>query len=148
MVDFSTYGSLLYTQSFSGSSSGSISGSATTSGSVLAGMVNLTPPAIKFNTLNSRNHGSGKYPSKISAGTIDIDDFSAKFSFDPATLAVLQAAALAGTVGNYRISFPNNQNWYFGAIVSSIQPDGLDAQNPALMTESVTFSPSGAMVIV
>lgn len=139
MSDFSNYSSLIYRQTTSGCS---------TSGSAIAGLVKLEPPKISAPAIDARNHGSGIYPSKIWSGIVEIDDFSGTFSFDPTALTVLQSEMIAGTMDHFRIKFPNNQNWYFDALVSEIAPESAEATNPDLLTVKVSFTPSGSMVIV
>jgi len=130
MTDFSSYGTLLYSGS-----------------TVIAGLVKLESPKIKNAKINTTNHGSGGYTTFISGSLTEIDDFKATFSFDGTTNATLYSALIAGTIGSYKIAFPNSKSWTFNALVTEFQPEGSDAQSPELLQYSVTFSPSGSMVV-
>jgi len=132
--DFSNYGTVL----------ASVSGSSTTT---LAGLIKLDAPAVKNPKIESTNHGSGGKKTYISGSLVEIDDFKGTFSFDTTTATTMYNACTGGTLGTYKITFPNSQSWQFTSLVTEFQPEGSDATSPELLQYSVTFSPSGSMVI-
>lgn len=137
--NYSNYGTLLYQMSSSGSS-----GSAT----LLGALTKLEPPAIKAPTINTRNHGSGIYPQAIFGGVLEIDPFSATFSFDKTDMATMQANCISGSPMNLKVLFPNTQAWYFSGLISEWSPQGADSNSPELLSVKVGITPTGTMIIV
>jgi hypothetical protein len=134
MTDYTNYSTSLAT----------MSGSVAT---IIAGLVKLDSPKISNKKINTTNHGSNGHTTFISGSLLEIDDFKATLSFEGTDSATLYSALIAGTMGSYRISFPNSKTWSFSALVTEFQPEGADAQSPEMLQYSVTFSPSGSMVV-
>jgi hypothetical protein len=139
MADLTNYGCLLYVQSASGSSASGVS---------VAGMTRLEPPSVKAPTQDARNHSTGLYPNKISKGIVEIDSFNGQFSFDPDQTTQFYTSMISGSAMDLKITFPNEQSWYFSALVSEFSPQGADAQSPDLLSVRVGFDPTGTMIIV
>jgi hypothetical protein len=138
MTDYANFGTLLYSMTASGSS-----GSAT----LIASVVKLDPPAVTMPKIKSTNHGSGSYDKFIAAGVVEIDDFDVTLSYSGSALTTFYTSMVAGTLGFYKLAFPNGQNAYFDSLVTGWKPEEADSQSPELLQVTVTFSPSGTMII-
>lgn len=139
MTDTTNFGSLLYVQTTSGSAS---------SGSAIAELIKLEPPKIKHPKINTTKHGTvNTTATYIYSGVIEIDDFKATLSYSGSSVDTLLTNMTSGTTGYYKIAFPNSKNWYFSALVSEFQVEGADAQSPEILQASVTFSPTGPMIV-
>jgi hypothetical protein len=138
MTDYTNYGNLLYTSTTSGSA-----GTFT----LVAGVVKLEPGAVKVATVDARNHGSGKYPSKISGCVVEIDDFKATLSYSGSSLDSMYTDMINGTAEHFKLAFTNGKNWYFDALLSEWAAESADAQSPELLQVSISMEPTGTMII-
>jgi len=133
------YGSLLYLQTTSGSAS---------SGSPIATVQKLEMPSIENPTIDARNHSTGKYPSKVTSGKINISTLYATLSMGDSYASTLRDAVVSGSALNFMIQYPTANKWYFSAIVSSFAPVAADAGSDNLSSVRVGFDPTGEMLML
>jgi hypothetical protein len=111
----------------------------------LGEVVTIDPPDFMTPAVEATNHSSGGVRQFISGGLSEMSEFKATLNMIPANVATLVTDKAAGTVGRYRIAYPDGTHQDFGAIVTSIKPGQADAQNPDVLKAEITFRPSDSI---
>lgn len=138
MTDYTNYGTVLYKMSVSGSG-----GSATE----VASVVKIDPPSLEMPMINTTNHSSGSFASQIPQGVASIDDFDVTLSYTGSTVSDLYDYISSGSLGYYQIAFRNGEKCSFDSYVTKWTPEGTDSQSPEMSMVTLTFSPTGTMIM-
>jgi hypothetical protein len=129
MTDFTNYGTLLEKET----------GTPLTYAEI-GSVVNIDFPELVQESIETTNHSTG-WRTFISGGLKEVTEFTATVSYKGTE--TFTADWEAGTVGNYRITYPNAKKWSFSALITKVKPGSADAASPEELTLDVTFQPSG-----
>ena len=116
---------------------------------VIGEVVTLDPPELVNEAVEASNHSSGGWREFISSGLKELTEFTATINFVDADMSALYNLAVAGTVKNYRIEFPDDGSttWTFAALVTNVKPLAADAGSPEALQAEIKFRPTGANVL-
>jgi len=116
---------------------------------VVGEVVSIDPPEFLSEAVESTNHSSNGYREFIAGGLAEVSEFKATVNFSKTVISGFYNDIKLGTLGNYSIEFPDTDNttWKFSAIVTSLKPNAMDAQNPETLQAEVGFQPSGALIL-
>lgn len=116
---------------------------------VLGEIVNIDPPELINEAVESTNHSSGGYREFISGGLRELTEFTCTVNFIGVTVSGIMTDVVAGTKASYSIEFTDDATtkWTFDAIPTSFKPSAMDAQSPDVLQAEITLRPSGIIVI-
>lgn len=119
----------------------------------IAELLNIDPPEILNEAIESTSHSTAAYRTFINSGLREVAEFTATVQYTPTgvthnnTTGIL--ADLTGSSShNYQILFPDASVWSFTAIVTGFKVSAANAPDPETLQAEVTFRPTGAPTLV
>lgn len=108
----------------------------------VAEVVSITPPAYTMDTVDVTHMLSTERFREFVPGLRDGGEFSMSINYIPgdATSDALIAKALVDTVGNYKITWPNSEEWIFAGVFVGFAPGDVSVDGKVSATVRIKVS--------